>query len=201
MKDLVELCKANGPQFADKLLEYQNVDEKTLMCFYDISMPSILYYQYKPRILFNTFSSVVTESEEALAYLVFENNLERWIYQAEETRSTNSSDDEAEAEAEVENRKVPRALYQAEVKARKDNIDTVGKWTDRGLERYNELILAVRESRQSRNAFEELITRTYLLNEPEMAEIRNERRQRDATNERNKKKRVSVMNVLNVAEL
>ena len=169
------------------------------MCFYDISMPSISYYQYKPRILFNTFSSVVTESEEALAYLVFENNLERWIYQAEETRSTNSSDNEAEAE--VENRKVPRALYQAEVKARKDNIDTVGKWTDRGLERYNELILAVRESRRSRNAFEELITRTYLLNEPEMAEIRNERRQRDATNERNKKKRVSVMNVLNVAEL
>ena len=37
LKDLVELCKANGPQFADKLLDYQNVDEKTLMCFYDIS--------------------------------------------------------------------------------------------------------------------------------------------------------------------
>ena len=160
------------------------MDEKTLMCFYDISMPSISYYQYKPRILFNTFSSVVTESEEALAYLVFENNLERWIYQAEETRRSNNSDDE---EGDVANRKIPRALYQAEVKTRKDNIDTVGKWTDKGLQRYNELLLAVRESRQSRSAFEDLLTRTYLLNEPEMAEVNNERRQKYTINDKNKK--------------
>ena len=198
MKDLVDFCKANGPKFAEKLLDYHNMDEKTLMCFYDISMPSISYYQYKPRILFNTFSSVVTESEEALAYLVFENNLERWIYQAEETRRSNNSDDE---EGDVANRKIPRALYQAEVKTRKDNIDTVGKWTDKGLQRYNELLLAVRESRQSRSAFEDLLTRTYLLNEPEMAEANNERRQKYTINDKNKKKRVSVINVLNVAEL
>ena len=198
MKDLVDFCKANGPKFAEKLLDYQNMDKKTLMCFYDISMPSISYYQYKPRILFNTFSSVVTESEEALAYLVFENNLERWIYQAEETRRSNNSDDE---EGDVANRKIPRALYQAEVKTRKDNIDTVGKWTDKGLQRYNELLLAVRESRQSRSAFEDLLTRTYLLNEPEMAEVNNERRQKYTINDKNKKKRVSVINVLNVAEL
>ena len=83
----------------------------------------------------------------------------------------------------------------------KDNIDTVGKWTDIGLQRYNELIQAGRESRQSRSAFEDLLTRTYLLNEPEMAEINNECRQRDTTNDRNKKKRVSVMKVLNAAEL
>ena len=167
------------------------------MCFYDISMPSISYYQYKTRILFNAFSSVVTESEEALAYLVFENNLERWIYQAEEKRCSELSQDEGTKES----RKIPRALYQAEVKTRKDNIDTVGKWTDKGLGRYNELLLAVRERRQSKNAFEELLTRTYLLNEPEMADHNNECNQNDAINNRNKKKRVSVMNVLNVSEL
>ena len=197
LKDLVDFCRRNGPQFADKLLDYHSIDERTLICFYDISMPSISYYQYKPRILFNAFSSVVTESEEALAYLVFENNLERWIYQAEETRHSNNSDNQED----VGSRKVPPALYQAEVKTRKDNIDTVGKWTDQGLQRYNERILAVRESRQGRSAFEDLLTRTYLLNEPEMAEVNNERRQRDAINSSKKKKRVSVMNVLNVAEL
>lgn len=195
---MIDLCKANGPQFADKLLDYQDVDEKTLMCFYDMSMPAISYCTYKTRILFNAFSSVVTESEEALAYLVFENNFNRWIYLAEEKVQECQSNQDGE---NSQSRRVPRAIYQAEVKQRKDNVDTVGKWTDEGLARFNELIIAVNRVRQSRHAFEELITRTYLVNEPNTSEQIVEQKRKLDKSESGKKKCVSVINTLNTAQL
>ena len=71
-------------------------------------MPSISNYSYGSRILFNSFSKVVTESEEAFAYLVFENNFKRWIYQAEATRRDGmepNDDDDSTAS-------IPDVLYQ-----------------------------------------------------------------------------------------
>ena len=201
MKRLIELCAKNRPKFADTLLEYTNVHEKTLIRFLDMAMPSVSIYSFKSRILFNLLSSVVTESEEAFAYLVLENNFERWIYQAEQKQM--SEDDSTVTMNTVEGQaEIPKALYQKEVKKRKDNIDTVGKWTDEGLERFNELLLLVREKRQSRGAFEELLNRTYLTMEhgdDYNSKLEKNRKETDTTSR--KKKRVKVMNVLNVAEL
>ena len=86
MGQLVKFCETNGDQFAEKNLDYENIDIELLKYFLDLSMPSISNYSYGSRILFNSFSKVVNEPEEAFAYLVFENNFKRWIYQAEATR-------------------------------------------------------------------------------------------------------------------
>lgn len=200
MKDLLNVCQQNKPKFADALLNYSDIDEKTMIRFLDMAMPSVSVYSYKSRIMFNLLSTVVTESEEAFAYLVFENNFERWIYQAEQkvseedsTVTTQTFDGQSE---------IPKALYQKEVKKRKDNIDTVGKWTDEGLTRFNELLVLVREKRQGRGAFEELLHRTYLTMEHGDDYDKKVQKNRNESNTTSrKKKRVKVMNVLNVAEL
>ena len=192
MQRLVQICRDSKPKIADELLDFNNIDEKTFMCFLDMAMPSVSVYSFKSRILFNLLSSVVTESEEAFAYLVFENNFDRWIYQAECKQNEDNSS--------MMMNTIPNALYQKKVKKRKDNIDTVGKWTDEGMERFNELLMSVRERRQRRVAFEELLNRTYLTMEDDY-EYKKCRERKDDDTSSVKKQRVTAMNVLNVAEL
>ena len=108
MRQIVKFCETNGDQFAKKNLDYENIDIELLRYFLDLSMPSISNYSYGSRILFNSFSKVVTESEEAVAYLVFENNFKGWIYQAEATRRDGmepNDDDDSTAS-------IPDVLYQ-----------------------------------------------------------------------------------------
>ena len=198
MRKLVHFCGENGEQFADKLLEYENVDKDMLMCFFDVSMPCMSNYAYGTRILFHNFSKVVTESEEAFAYLVFENNFKRWIYQAEATRRDGMEPNDDDSTASI-----PDVLYQKKVKKRKDNVITAGRWTDEGLERYNNLMVKVREARQVRGNFEEELKAMYVLNEPrDMYLSKQKKRNKDDNKDPSaKKKKVTVMNVLNVAEL
>ena len=224
MKKLVKFCQNNGRQFGDKLLDYDNMDVETLKYFYDISMPSISSYMYGSRILFNNFSKVVTESEEAFAILVFENNFERWLYQADSKISSPSNDtgeqtvstteeetpiagnqqDEGNNSSATDNEAIPDVLYQKKVKTRKDNVVTAGRWTDEGLERYNELLTKVQEARKGRGIFEETLKDTYVMTEPSDQYMEKlDKRNRSTNKEQNarKKKRVQVKNVLNVAEL
>lgn len=217
MKKLVKFCQDNGRQFGDKLLDYDNMDIETLKYFYDISMPSISSYMYSSRILFNTFSQVITESEEAFAILVFENSFDRWLYQADSKISAPSNDTEEQNGVTVEegtitiqgstvtgNDAIPDVLYQKKVKKRKDNVITAGRWTDEGLERYNELLTKVQEARKGRGVFEESLKETYVMTEPSNLYLdKLDKRNRSTDNEHNarKKKKVQVKNVLNVAEL
>ena len=224
MKQLVKFCQDNGRQFGDKLLDYDNMDIDTLKYFYDISMPSVSSYMYSSRILFNNFSKVVTESEEAFAILVFENNFERWLYQADSKISSPSNDteeqtvstteegsptagnqqEEGNSSSATDNEAIPDVLYQKKVKTRKDNVVTAGRWTDEGLERYNELLTKVQEARKSRGTFEDSLKDTYVMTEPSDQYMEKlDKRNRSTGKEQNarKKKRVQVKNVLNVAEL
>ena len=216
MKKLVKFCKNNGHQFGDKLLDYDNMDIETLKYFYDISMPSISSYMYSSRILFNTFSRVITESEEAFAILVFENSFDRWLYQADSKISAPSNDTEEQTVTVEEgtiaiqgstvtgNDAIPDVLYQKKVKKRKDNVVTAGRWTDAGLGRYNELLTKVQEARKGRGVFEDSLKETYVMTEPSDLYLdKLDKRNRSTDNEHNarKKKKVQVKNVLNVAEL
>ena len=215
IKKLVEFGRNHGKKFTTQLLKFETVDRDLLRYFYDIAMPSISTYTYSSRVLFNRFSKVVTPSEEAFGYLVFENSFDRWIYQAEKMRpgagSGNGSQDIDENEDDttsIANRdEVPNVLYQKYVKRRKDNVLTAGKWTDEGLERYNELIGLVKEARKGRENFEDELKEDYVLHEPTeeyISKVEKRRRENkniggDTNNPPNKK--VRVVNVLNVEEL
>ena len=89
------------------------------------------------------------------------------------------------------------------MKKRKDNVLTAGKWTDEGLERYNILLVNIREARQHRGNFEIELTGQYVLNEHRDVYLNKQhKRKNDSNNGQSiKKKKVQVMNVLNVAEL
>ena len=172
---------------------------------------------YSSRILFNTFSRVITELEEAFAILVFENSFDRWLYQADSKISAPSNYTEEQTVTVEEgtiaiqgstvtgNDAIPDVLYQKKVKKRKDNVVTAGRWTDAGLGRYNELLTKVQEARKGRGVFEDSLKETYVMTEPSDLYLdKLDKRNRSSTdNEHNarKKKKVQVKNVLNVAEL
>ena len=199
MKKLVEFCTTNGKKFGNGLLDFENVDGDMLRYFFDLSMPSMSNYSYGSRILFNKFSKVVTEPEEALAYLVIENNYDRWVYQAEKQRRYDMGEME-----QLINNDIPDVQYQKKVKKRKDNVDTAGKWTDEGLERFNELLEMVQHKRKQRMNFEQEMTDKYVENESneDYSSKHNKRMIRESEETvRGKKKRVHAVNVLNVAEL
>ena len=59
-----------------------------------------------------------------------------------------------------------KCLHAKKVKKLKDNILTTGRWTDEGLERYNNLLVNIREAWQHRGNFEIELTGQHVLNEP-----------------------------------
>ena len=149
--------------------------------------------------MFHNFSDVVTSSEEAFALLVLENNFDRWVYQADRQRRKQIGIDDDNDAGEV-----PDVLYQKKIKKRKDNVHTAGRWTDDGLERFNDLLLKVQEVRELRGEYEEELNDMYVVREPsDMYSSKVEKRNRDERDEaeNQRKKKVVVMNVLNVAEL
>ena len=198
MKKLVEFCEEHGPKFADKLLDFENVDCELLKYFYDLSMSSMKDYTYPHKILFNKFSEVVHVAQEAFAYLVFENYYNRWIYQAIKKRSNDRPLMEP-----LTNPNVPNVLYQKNVKQRKDNIDSAGKWTNEGMNRLNELIVKVQEVREDREEFELKLQKLYIESEPsgQYNQKMNQRERCDKEKDKRKKRRVEVINVLKVEEL
>ena len=95
-------------------------------------------------------------------------------------------------------------LYQKKVQKRKDNVHTAGRWTDDGLERFNDLLSKVQEVRELRGEYEEELYNMYVEREPsDLFSSKVEKRNRDERDEAENqcKKKVVVMNVLNVAEL
>ena len=199
MKKFIHFCKQNGIYFTDEMLKYESVDKNMMVYFYNISMHIFSNYSYRSRILFHNFSDVVTSSEEAFALLVLENNFDRWVYQAERQRRKQIGIDDDNDAGEV-----PDVLYQKKVQKRKDNVYTAGRWTDDGLARFNDLLSKVQEVRELRREYEEELYNMYVESEPSdsfssKVEKRNREERDEAENQR--KKKVVVMNVLNVAEL
>ena len=80
---------------------------------------------------------------------------------------------------------------------------TDGIWTDEGLECYNNLLVKIREARQHRGNFDIELIGQYVLNEPRGVYLHKQHKRKKDSNsgQSTKKKKVQVMNVLNVAEL
>ena len=131
-----------------------------LMEYFDLSMTTLCLGGYRQSILFDMFSEVVKDAEEAFALLVLENNFDRWIYQAEVQRMKNQSRDNLETVLPP-SMDVPDVLYQKKVKKRRDNIQTVGKWTAEGIERYDKILKDVMRRREDRKDFEGLLKEEY----------------------------------------
>ena len=157
---MVNLCKTGDTKIADKLGLYDEVDMDVLMEYFDLSMTTLCSGGYRQSILFDEFSEVVKNAEEAFALLVLENNFDRWIYQAEVQRMKNQSRDNLETVLPP-SMDVPDVLYQKKVKKRRDNIQTVGKWTTEGIERYDEILKDVMRRREDRQDFEGLLKEEY----------------------------------------
>ena len=64
----------------------------------------------------------------------------------------------------------------------KDNVLTAGKWTDEGLERYNNLLVNIREARQHRGNFEIELTGQYVLNEPRDVYLNKQHKRKNDSN-------------------
>ena len=199
MQELIGHCRSSGTKFSESLLDIEGLDHEMIMYFYDIAMPSMSTYMYKSRILFHKFSEVVSAPEEAFALLVFENNFERWIYQAEEQKK-----EQMNIHPESDSEEIPDALYQLKVKKRSDGVNTVGKWTDEGLERFNEILSLVLEVRKTRTDFEEALNDKYVSRESKeeyQEKLRKHNRSQDVDSVSRQTKRVKVINLFNETDL
>lgn len=175
---MIALCDNNGENFGNKLLDYQNIDIDELMCYMNIALCGTSNIRFKEKMFYEKLSNAITVSEEAFALLAFENSYKRWMFmvKSELNRSSESIDDddddsegneddnlEENVTAEAGN-KTPPVVYQTNIIRKKDKVSTAGKWTDKGYERYNELLSLVRESRDSewRKDFEDELQKKYI---------------------------------------
>lgn len=204
---LVELCNADERRVGDVLLDYQNIDQDVLVYFITMAFTTTANVRFSDKMLYEKLSDATTVSEEAFAILVFENNFERWVYLSErevrKTRRDASGVDENGIEEENNNDGIPDVLYQRKVKLRKDNRETAGKWTDKGMERYNELLTMVTNSRNSnwRPRFEEKLQERYENSDDNSIETGRKRKKRISEEPGRKKARVSANNMLDVMSL
>ena len=144
--------------------------------------------------VFSLLSKTLTVAEEAFAVLQFENSMERWIWLADkEVASTANNLDDDE---------IPDMMYQYNIKKRKDNIFTAGKWTEEGLERYNEFIGIVQNRRVNAQVFEQKL-KAKMIEKISSESMRKKRKRREiAVGKTTKpKQKVIIKNILNLTEV
>ena len=137
------------------MLDFEAIDKDILFCYLNIAMTSTANIRFKEKMICDKLSDTVTVFEEAFTILVFENNFDRWVYMVEHEMKENRSelghekedeqDENLSVKTEISN--MPDVLYQKNVKPRKDNRQLAGRWTDEGMERLNELLMLIKESR------------------------------------------------------
>ena len=175
-----------------------------LMEYFDMSMTTMSAGGYKQSILFDRFSTVVRDAEEAFALLVLENNFDRWVYQAEIHRMKFDAEDNF-GTVLPPSADVPDVLYQNKVKKRRDNVETVGKWTAEGIRRYNKILNDVILRREDREEFEDSLMEEYNkdISDEHKDRIGILKRKMEAGEEEviKKPKRELVMDVLKIEEL
>ena len=99
---------------------------------------------------------------------------------------------------------IPDVLYQKNVKVRKDNRQTAGRWTDEGMERLNELLMLIKDSRndERRQLVEDDLMERYVNHADNNMEAYNRRKRRlELEDENSKKKKVVVHNMLDIVSL
>ena len=174
-------------------------------------MTSTANIRFKEKMICDKLSDTVTVFEEAFAILVLENNFDRWVYMVEEEMKQNSCEStvrEEDEETIISNKNnfvnIPDVLYQKNVKVRKDNRQTAGRWTDEGMERLNELLMLIKDSRndERRQLVEDDLMERYVNHADNNMEAYNRRKRRlELEDENSKKKKVVVHNMLDIVSL
>ena len=210
MKKLINFCKEKGDKFGECLLQYNTLDIDIVMYFLDLAMPAISVRTYDIDKVFSLLSNTLTVAEEAFAVLQFENSMKRWIWQADKeaihrgNHQVNNSDrDSANSTANnLDDDDVPAMMYQNNIKKRKDNFYTAGKWTEEGLERYNEFIGIVQRRRLDAQVFEERL-KAKMIEAISSESMRKKRKKREMAvgKTAEPKRKVIVTNILNLTEV
>ena len=210
------------------LLDYETMNKDVLICFLNMSMCGSANVRFKERMVYEKLSDAITISEEAFAILVFENGFQRWEYQARMERDKkikektskqikkkkkekqtnddgNESDEDSIEANDIENgsnhandQTIPKVLYQRNVTSKKSKNHTAGKWLDKGIKRYNELLVMVKNSRNSnwRTEFENDLQQRYINDaDDNNLESYNRKRKKEGETLKTKKVRVQAMNM------
>ena len=139
-------------KFANDLLDHKNVDMKMLKQILDIAMPAICKNSFKISAAQEKLSDVLTLSEEAFAFLVLENCLQRWMFIAKQNQVDNGHSLEGLDKGKEDTYKfgiLPPYRYQVNCKTK--NSNKPGRWTSKGHLRYNELLQLVQHQREARS--------------------------------------------------
>ena len=121
---------------------------------------------------------IVTRGEEAFAFLILENNIQRWCHIAGEKDGP-----------------MPELKYQKTVKKRKDERNSAGDWTNLGRKRFNKIANDVLKKRneEGRTRFERKIKELY--EDDVKKDARLQRKKRKLELEKNKRNSVEVVNL------
>ena len=212
MQELIEMTLTTEEgKIGDELLDHNRVNKEVLKAFLDIAMPAVSKSSFKNCAPYEELSDLVTQSEEAFAFLVLENNFSRWLFNAKREfvdnggilRGVDAGKEEDYRLSEM----IPDTRYQINCKSKKDKHQgkKAGRWTEKGFERYNELLSKVSVARRERRegSFEEDL-RTMYLNEVELSgrkvvqslNMKKEGQVKTSQDKNGTAKRVTVTNVL-----
>ena len=206
MKKLLNFCQMKGDKFGDSLLQYDTLDIDIVVYYLDLSMPAMSVRTYDMDKVFSLLSKTLTVAEEAFAMLQFENSMKRWIWLADKEAMKHQGNIEGINVDSIDNNlddgKIPDMMYQKNIKKRKDNIYTAGKWTEEGLERYNEFIGIVQKRRLNAQLFEQRL-KAKIIKAISSENMKKKRKKREIavgiTAE--PKRKVMVTNILNLTEV
>ena len=208
MKKLIQFCKEKGDRFGENLLQYDTLDIDIVIYFLDLAMPAISVRTYDIDKVFSPLSTTLTVAEEAFAVLQFENSMKRWIWLADkevmrENQVNNSNHNSVDSIANyLDDDDIPAIMYQNNIKKRKDNVYTAGKWTEEGLERYNEFIGIVQKRRLNAQVFEQRL-KAKMIESISSESLRKKRKKREVAvgKTAEPKRKVIVTNILNLTEV
>ena len=204
--------------FAEKVLE-SNWNEDQLLnafrTFVDCCIPAVTTSTISKQFQLYRLSKLTTVAEEAFAFLILENNIERWKWLAFKDMQERDKD-ETDITAELKKKRyvvdtevMPPVLYQKRVKiSNRSGAVAAGDWTDKGMQRYNQIVKCVLESRKKKERinYEDKLLKLYSNEDDDGLSVlesgEGKRRLKDTTLEDNRKrKKVMVIDLFSVEDL
>ena len=178
IRKLVTLVDEKGC-IAESLLDYSSVNKNVYKKFLDLSMRALSKSSYLAcMVAGEDLRKVITEGDEGFAYLIMENNINRWLHIAERKEGPE-----------------PHNKYQRKVKRAKNSRDSAGDWTEEGILRFFDICNKVRAKRleEGRHEFENEIKKLYELDEDaEEITARNQKRLNALGKTKNKETKAEV---------
>ena len=204
--------------FAEKVLE-SNWNEDQLLnafrTFVDCCIPAVTTSTISKQFQLYRLSKLTTVAEEAFAFLILENNIERWKWLAFKDMQERDKD-ETDITAELKKKRyvvdtevMPPVLYQKRVKiSNRSGAVAAGDWTDKGMQRYNQIVKCVLESRKRKERinYEDKLLKLYSNEDDDglsvLESCEGKRPLKDTTLEDSRKrKKVVVIDLFSVEDL